>query len=70
MDLAKVDKLAKDDNGEIYLPVRQDMFDRTADAKEWKQKIPMKRFVHFWLWLQRSIDPRKNCVDKGTEIVG
>ena len=33
MDLAFVDKLAKDNNGIKYLLVRQDMFDRTVDAK-------------------------------------
>ena len=33
MDLAFVDKLAKDNNGVEYLLVRQDMFDRTVDAK-------------------------------------
>ena len=33
MDLAYVDKLAKDNNGVKYLVVRQDLFDRTVDAK-------------------------------------
>ena len=33
MDLAYVDKLAKDNNGVKYLLVRQDLFDRTVDAK-------------------------------------
>ena len=27
--------------------------------KKWKQKILKKRFVHFSLWLQNKIDPRK-----------
>ena len=47
MDLAYVDKLAKDNNGVKYLLVRQDLFDRTVDAKGMKEKIPRKRFVHF-----------------------
>ena len=34
MDLAYVDKLAKDNNGVKYLLVRQDLFDRTVDVKE------------------------------------
>ena len=38
MDLAYVDKLAKDNNGVKYLLVRQDMFDRTVDAKGTKTK--------------------------------
>ena len=47
MDLAYVDKLAKDNNGVKYLLVRQDLFDRTVDAKRRKQKIPRKTFVPF-----------------------
>ena len=38
MDLAYVDKLAKDNNGVKYLLVRQDLFDRTVDAKGMKTK--------------------------------
>ena len=33
MDLAYVDKLPKGNNGVKYLLVRQDLFDRTVDAK-------------------------------------
>ena len=38
MDLAYVDKLAKDNNGVKFLLVRQDLFDRTVDAKGLKTK--------------------------------
>ena len=38
MDLAYVDKLAKDNNGVNYLLVRQHLFDRTVDAKRMKTK--------------------------------
>ena len=38
MDLAYVDKLAKDKNGVRYLLVREDLFDRTVDAKGIKTK--------------------------------
>ena len=38
MDLAYVDKLANDNNGKKYLLVRQDLFDRTVDAKGMKTK--------------------------------
>ena len=34
LDLAYVDKLAKDNNGVKYLLVRQHLFDRIVDAKE------------------------------------
>ena len=38
MDLAYAHKLAKSNNGVKYLLVRQDLFDRTADAKGKKTK--------------------------------
>ena len=38
MDFAYVDKLAKQNNGVKYLPVRQDLFDRTVNAKRMKTK--------------------------------
>ena len=37
-DLAYVDKLAKENNGVKYLLVRQDLFDRTVNAKGMKTK--------------------------------
>ena len=36
MDLAYVDKVAKGINGVMYVLVRQDLFDRTVDAKRMK----------------------------------
>ena len=38
MDLAYIGKLAKDNNGVKYLLVRQDLFDRTVNAKGMKTK--------------------------------
>ena len=38
MDLAYVDKLAKENNGVKYLLVGQDLFDRTVNAKGMKTK--------------------------------
>ena len=38
LDLASVDKLSRDNNGVKYLLVRQDLFDRTVDAKGMKTK--------------------------------
>ena len=38
MDLAYVDKLAKDNNGVKYILVRQKLFHRTVDAKGMKTK--------------------------------
>ena len=47
MDLAYVDKLAKDNNGVKYLLVRQDLFDRTLDAKGMKTKDSRENFRAF-----------------------
>ena len=38
LDLAYVDKLAKENNSVKYLLVRQDLFDRTVNAKGMKTK--------------------------------
>ena len=38
MDLAYVDKLARENNGVKYLLVRQDLFDRTVNAEGMKTK--------------------------------
>ena len=38
MDLAYVTKLTNDNNGVQYLLVRQDLFERTVDAKGMKTK--------------------------------
>ena len=56
MDWTNVDKVAKDNNGVKYLPVRQELFDKTVDAKGMKTKDSKKHFVHFWLWLQKRIN--------------
>ena len=59
MDLAYVDKLAKDNNGVKYLLVRQDLFDRTVDAKGMKSK-GSKETVRAFL----SMITKKNCPKK------
>ena len=60
MDLAYVDKLAKESNGVNYLLVGQDFFDRTVNAKG----------MSFHPWLRKGIDQKKIWVDKGTEFAG
>ncbi len=47
MDLAYVDKVAKENNGVKYLLVRQDLFDRTVDAKGMKTKDRRKQSRFF-----------------------
>ena len=47
MDLAYVDKLAKENNGVKYLLVRPDLFDRTVNAKGMKTKVSQESlFIH------------------------
>ena len=69
-DLAYVDKLAKDNNDIRYLLVRQDLFDRTVDAKGMKTKDSRKMVRAFLTIITRKDRTRKNWVDKGTELAG
>ena len=55
MDLAYVDKLAEDNNVVKYLLVRQDLFDRTVDAKGMKTKDSTETARAFLT----KIDPKK-----------
>ena len=58
MDLASLDKLAKDHKRVKYLVVGQDLFDRTVDAKGEKQRTATKLLEQFQIGLQKRIDPR------------
>ena len=58
-DLAYVDKLAKDNNGVKYLLVRQDLFDRTVDAKGMKTKDSKETVRAFLTMITKRIDPKK-----------
>ena len=70
MDLAYVDKLAKDNNGVKYILVRQDMFDGTVDAKGKKTKDSKGTVRAFLTMITKKIRPKKIWVDKGTEFDG
>ena len=48
MGLAYVDKLAKGNNDVNYLLVRQELFERTLDAKGMKTKDSMETFWPLW----------------------
>ena len=69
MDLAYVDKLAKDNNGVKYLLV-QDLFDRTVDAKGMKTKDSKETVRSFLTMITKKNRPKKNWVDKGTKFAG
>ena len=70
MDLAYVDKLAKDNNGVKYLVVRQDLFDRTVDAKGMKTKDSKETVKTLSKMTTKKNRPKKIWVDQGTEFAG
>ena len=70
MDHAYVDKLAKEKNGVKYLLVRQDLFDRTVNAKGMKTKDSQETVKAFSSMITKRYRPKKIWVDKGTEFAG
>ena len=70
MDLAYVDKLAKENNGVKYLLVRQDLFGRTVNAKGMKTKDSQETVKAFSSLITKMNRPKKIWVDKGTEFAG
>ena len=68
MDLAYVAKLAKENNGVKYLLVRQDLFDRTVNAKGMKTKDSQETVEAFSSMITKKNRPEKIWVDKGTEF--
>ena len=70
MDLAYVDKLAKENNDVKYVLVRQDLFDRTVDAKGMITKDSKETVRTFSTMITQKNRPKKNWVDKGTELAG
>ena len=66
MDLAYVDKIAKDNNDVKYVLVRQDMFDRIVDAKGMTTRFQGNRSCILTMITKRIVS--KNWVDKGTEF--
>ena len=59
MDLAYVDKLAKDKNGVRFLLVRQNLFDRTVDAKGMKTKYSKETVKTFSKMITKKDRPKK-----------
>ena len=59
MDLAYVDKLAKENNGVKYLLVRQDLFDRTVNAKGMKTKDFQETVKTFSSMITKRNRPKK-----------
>ena len=59
MDLAYVDILAKEINGVKYLLVRQDLFDRTVNAKGMKTKDSQETVKVFSAMITKKNRPKK-----------
>ena len=59
MDLAYVDKLAKENNGVKYLLLRQDLFDRTVNAKGKKTKDSQETVKAFSSMTTKKIDQKR-----------
>ena len=70
MDLAYVDRLAKENNGVKYLLVRQDLFDRNVNAKRMKTKDSQETVTAFSSMITKRNRPKKIWVDKKTEFAG
>ena len=70
LDLAYVDKLAKNNNGVKYLLVRQDLFDRNVAAKGMKSKDSKETLRAFLSMITKKNPPKEIWVDKGTEFAG
>ena len=70
IDFAYVDKLAKENNGVKYLLVRQDLFDRTVNAKGKKTKDSQETVKAFSSMITKRNRPKKIWVDEGTEFAG
>ena len=68
LDLAYVDKLANDNNGVKYLLVRQDVFDRTMDAKGIKMKGAKDTLNASMKMITKKNRPKKLWVDEGGEF--
>ena len=68
--MAYVDKLAKDDNDAKYLPVRQDLFDKTVDAKGMRTKDSKETVRALSIMITKKSRPKNIWVDEGTEFAG
>ena len=69
VDLADVDKLAKENNGVKYLLVPQDLFDRTVNAKGMKTNDSQETVKAFSSMITERNRPKKIWVDKGRSLL-
>ena len=70
MDLAYVDKLSKEINGVKYLLVRQDLFDRTVNAKGMKTKNSQETVKAFSFMITKGIDQKRFGLTREPNLLG
>ena len=70
LNLAYVDKLAKNNNSVKYVIVPQDLFDGTVDAKKKENKRFRKTVTASLTNIIKKNRPEKILVDKVTEFAG
>ena len=68
MDLTYVDKLVKEINGVKHLLVRQDLFDRTVNAKGMKTRSSQETVKAVSSLITKKNRPKNTWVDKGIEL--
>ena len=69
MDLAYVDKKAKDNNGLQYLLARQDLFDRTKNAKRMKTNDLKETVRAFLTMITKKKRPKKNGLTREQNLL-
>ena len=69
VDLAYVDELAKENNGVKYLLVRQDLFDRTVNAKGMKTKDSQETEKAFSSMITKGIDQKIFGLTRGPSLL-
>ena len=69
MDLGYVDKLAKENNGVKFLLVRQDLLDRTLNAKGMKTKDSQETVKAFASMITNRNRPKKVKLTRGPNLV-
>ena len=69
MDLAYVDKLAKNNNGVKYLLVRQVLFDRTVDAKGMKTRDSKETVKTFSKMISKKKRPKNLGLIRGQKLL-
>ena len=69
MDLAYVDKLAKENNSVKYLLVRQDLSDRTVNAKGMKKKDSQETVKAFSAMSTKKTDRKRFGLTKGPDLL-